>query len=135
MKVFITNRKAPWPAGAAVGSVVEVPGAVLPGCLVGKCKPADAEAKAEHVYEPQLPVPVLAETKVAAAARPGDPDALKAAEALLTEARREADELRFLLAKAQGQVAALTAERDEAKAELAKAQEQVAAASKTGKGK
>jgi hypothetical protein len=107
MKVVITNRKAPWPAGAALGEVVEVPGAVLPGCLVGKCRAAEDEAQAQHVYEPQLPAPVLAETKVAAAAALADPDALKAAEALLAEARVEIVELHRMLERAQARIGEL----------------------------
>lgn len=63
MKVAITNLKAPWPAGAAIGDVVEV-GSAVPGCLVGKCKPADQSAEAAHTYSPKLPVPVLAETRL-----------------------------------------------------------------------
>jgi hypothetical protein len=63
MKVVITNLKAPWPAGARLGDVVEV-GDAVPGCLVGKCKPADQAAEAAHTYSPTLPAPVLAETRL-----------------------------------------------------------------------
>lgn len=137
MKVVITNLKAPWPAGAAMGSVVEV-GEHLPGCLVGKCKPAEDGAEAAHRYEPVLPTSVLAETAVAASVSQADPDELAIAQNLLAEARAEVEELQSMLAKAQEQLQATAAERDAAKADIAKAQEQLqaaAAAAKAGKAK
>ena len=45
MKVEISQLKAPWPAGAAVGDVVEIEGDAVPGWAVGKCKPAAADAE------------------------------------------------------------------------------------------
>lgn len=47
MKVTITQLKAPWPRGAVVGDVIELPS--VPGWAVGKCVPApdDAEATVE----------------------------------------------------------------------------------------
>lgn len=107
MKVTVTHLKAPWPAGAGVGSVVEFDGAA-PACFAGKFVPAADDAEASHRWEPPAPPPALVEEPAAAAA---DPDALKAAEALLAEARREAEELR-------GMIAALTEQRDAARAEL-----------------
>ncbi len=53
MKVTITHLKAPWPAGAGVGSVVEFTAGRVPECFVGKCEPASADAKAGFAY----PVP------------------------------------------------------------------------------
>jgi len=38
MKLTITHLKAPWPAGAKVGDVIELP--AVPVWAVGKCKPA-----------------------------------------------------------------------------------------------
>lgn len=35
MKLQITHMKAPWPAGAAIGDVVELPG--VPAWALGKC--------------------------------------------------------------------------------------------------
>lgn len=129
MLVIITNAKAPWPNGAAVGDVVDVPTAAdlksLPGCLVGKCKPAVDGAKAVHTYEQQLPKPVLAETALATLEVTTDgtdklAEELKVAHTLLEEARKEADELR-------GMAERLTAERDAA---LARVAEREAAATK-----
>lgn len=47
MKLTITHLKAPWPAGAKVGDVVELPD--VPAWALGKCLPAadDAEVTAE----------------------------------------------------------------------------------------
>lgn len=50
MKATITALKAPWPAGAAIGDVVELP-EPLPAWALGKCVPAadDAEVTTETV--------------------------------------------------------------------------------------
>ena len=40
----ITHLKAPWPAGAVVGSVVEV-GDAIPAWALGKCVPAADDAE------------------------------------------------------------------------------------------
>ena len=61
MKLTITHLKAPWPAGAVVGSVIEL--ASVPAWAVGKCVPSadDAEvtvgakpAAAEAESEPSI---------------------------------------------------------------------------------
>lgn len=43
MKLTITHLKAPWPAGAVVGGVIEL--ASVPAWAVGKCVPAADDAK------------------------------------------------------------------------------------------
>ena len=43
MKLTITHLKAPWPAGAVVGDVIEL--ASVPAWAVGKCVPAADEAE------------------------------------------------------------------------------------------
>lgn len=143
MKVTVTHLKAPWPAGAVIGSVVEIPYDAMPSFLAGKCSPAAHDAEVAHTLV--LPDPVVA-TAVAAAASVGSAivptrtqDDLAAVQNLLAEARTEADELRSMLAKAQEQLQALglerdaaIAERDTARADLAKAQEQLQAASAKG---
>ena len=45
MKLRITFLKAPWPAGAAVGDVVEIDGESVPGWALGKCVLAEADAE------------------------------------------------------------------------------------------
>ena len=42
MKLTITHLKAPWPAGAVVGGVIEL--ASVPSWGVGKCEPAEDDA-------------------------------------------------------------------------------------------
>jgi hypothetical protein len=54
MKVIITHLKAPWPAGARLGDVVEV-GDVVPACLLGKCAETATKADAAHTYVPARP--------------------------------------------------------------------------------
>jgi hypothetical protein len=55
MKLTITALKAPWPAGAGIGDVVEIEGDAIPGAFVGKCEKAEAKAKATHTW-PEAPV-------------------------------------------------------------------------------
>lgn len=50
--VEITALRAPWPTGAVIGSIVEIPSDSIPDSFVGKCRPADPGAKVTHVYEP-----------------------------------------------------------------------------------
>lgn len=54
MKLTITHMKAPWPAGAQVGDVVELDVAEVPGWAVGKCTPAADDAPATVKSEPEL---------------------------------------------------------------------------------
>lgn len=52
MRVVITHLKAPWPAGARVGDVVDfVDRSAVPAWAVGKCVEASAGADAPHVVE------------------------------------------------------------------------------------
>lgn len=89
MKVVITQLKAPWPAGAKVGDVVEMRGfGKLPGWAAGKCRPA-GDADASHV----LDRPIL---------RVSEPQ--KPALALLAEANAKLEALAAELAEAQATV-------------------------------
>lgn len=54
MKVTITHLKAPWPAGAKPGDVVELDAAEVPGWAVGKCTPAADDAEVTAKVEPEL---------------------------------------------------------------------------------
>lgn len=57
MKVVVTALKAPWPAGAGIGSVVEFPGGTVPSWALGKCQPAADDAEVTHAFaEPELVV-------------------------------------------------------------------------------
>lgn len=115
MKVTVTHLKAPWPAGAAVGSVVELPGDTIPAWAVGKCTPADADAEASHVWEPPAPaVETPAEAPKADAA-----EALQIAQNLLAAAEQENAELRARVEKAEAAAGELAQLLDAAKAENA----------------
>jgi hypothetical protein len=109
MKVIITILKAPWPAGARLGDVVEV-GDTLPGCLVGKCRPADPAMEAAHVYHQVLPAPVLAETKLGAEI--GAAPQLAEAQEALASARAELDAERATVADLLAQLASASKESD-----------------------
>lgn len=111
MKVTITHMKAPWPAGAAVGDVVDV-GAAVPGCFLGKCTPAGDDAEAAHTYEPVgLPSPPPV---VFGQPAPVDQDELAIAKNMLAEAMREADELRGRLEQTEAAAVKANTERDAA---------------------
>jgi len=113
MKVTVTALKAPWAAGTAVGSVVEFDGDAIPPCFAGKCAPVEGgEAAADHRY---VPNPIV---DGAPLALPADPDELKAVEALLSEARLEADELRSRVERAEAALAAKGTELEASQAEL-----------------
>lgn len=60
MRVQITALKAPWPAGAKAGDVVELPGDKLPGWAIGKCVPSDADATLKYsaAERPEAPADV-----------------------------------------------------------------------------
>ena len=49
MKVTITHLKAPWPAGAKPGDVVELDAVEVPGWALGKCTPAADDADRKSV--------------------------------------------------------------------------------------
>lgn len=132
MKVQITHLKAPWPAGAVVGDVVEVPGDAVPGCFEGKCKPAEEGVEAAHVYVPKAPKAVVAETALATSQAQADPDELAATKALLDAAEQEAGELRGRLEKALVDVQQAQADLAAALERATKAEE--AAAAKSAKG-
>ena len=105
MKVTVTHLKAPWPAGAAVGSVVELPGDSIPGWAAGKCREADADAEASHTWEPPAPaVEAQAEAPKVDAA-----EALQIAQSLLAAAEQEAAELRARVEKLEEELADATA--------------------------
>lgn len=56
LRVKVTHLKAPWPAGARIGSVVEIPFDAVPAIFAGKCEPVAEGTPATHVYEPPRPV-------------------------------------------------------------------------------
>lgn len=59
MKVKIEVLKAPWPAGAKAGDVVEIAGDRIPASLIGKCASVSDEAPVTIAY----PAAELAEEK------------------------------------------------------------------------
>lgn len=93
MKLTITHLKAPWPAGAVVGSVIEL--ASVPAWAVGKCVPAADDAV------------VTVGVKPAVAASESEPsiDDLRAQAAALglkVDGRWSRERLADEIAKAQG---------------------------------
>lgn len=66
MKLTITHLKAPWPAGAVVGSVIEL--ASVPAWAVGKCVPAADDAAVTVggtlINEGTMPVAVASEPSI-----------------------------------------------------------------------
>lgn len=52
MKLTITHLKAPWPAGAAIGDVIDLPS--VPPWALGKCAPAAENAVATVAFDKQV---------------------------------------------------------------------------------
>lgn len=55
MKLTITHLKAPWPAGAAIGDVIDLPS--VPPWALGKCAPAAEDAVATVAFGDQADAP------------------------------------------------------------------------------
>lgn len=97
MKLTITHLKAPWPAGAVVGGVIEL--ASVPAWAVGKCVPAADDAAVTVggtlINEGTMP---------AAASEPSIDDlrAQAAALGLKVDGRWSRERLADEIAKAQG---------------------------------
>ena len=98
MKLTITHLKAPWPAGAVVGGVIEL--ANVPAWAVGKCVPAADDAAVTVggtlINEGTMPAAVASEPSI---------DGLRAQAAALgmkVDGRWSRDRLTDEIAKAQG---------------------------------
>lgn len=88
MKLTITHLKAPWPSGAKVGDVIELPS--VPAWAVGKCAPAADDAD----------VTLGALASDAAVISEADAEAAQAAAALAEADAQAAQEKAALEAKA-----------------------------------
>jgi hypothetical protein len=60
MKLQITHMKAPWPAGAKVGDVLELP--AVPAWALGKCRQVGGDGSGEAL-PPIDSLPVIDEPK------------------------------------------------------------------------
>lgn len=65
MKIRVTQLKAPWPDGTAVGAVLDLPGDALPAWAVGKCEQAPEQPAAAAAAEqaPEQPAEPKAKGK------------------------------------------------------------------------
>lgn len=130
MKVTVSHLKAPWPAGVAVGNVVDLQGVdKLPAWCLGKCEQVADETEAAFVWSPPAPV------EEAAALPPADGDEAQIQAALRAAAEQEVAELRRMLAAAEAALAAKGAELDKALADLAETGTKLAAAEAALSGK
>ena len=112
MKLKITVLKAPWPKGAKVGDVVELPR--IPGWALGKCEEAPDSAEATVAFDQ---VEDTAEHPEVARIRQAADHALQAAAGELQAARDDhAGELRNLKADHAAEVADLKAQVAKAEA-------------------
>ena len=98
MKLTITHLKAPWPAGAVVGSVIEL--ASVPAWAVGKCVPAADDAAVTVggtlINEGTMPAAAASEPSI------DDLRAQAAALGLKVDGRWSRERLADEIAKAQG---------------------------------
>ena len=124
MKVTVTHLKAPWPDGAAVGHVVELPGVEqIPGWAAGKCCAADDDSEVNHVWAAQQ----AAEAKPAAAGGT-DPDQAAIDAKLRAAAEQEAADLRVMLETANALAADKSASLEKAMSDLTEQGQKLAAA-------
>ena len=93
MKLTITHLKAPWPAGAVVGGVIEL--ASVPAWAVGKCVPAADDAAVTVGVKPAV---AAAESELSI----DDLRAQAAALGLKVDGRWSRERLADEIAKAQG---------------------------------
>lgn len=108
MKLRITHLKAPWPAGARVGDVIDLP--EVPAWAVGKCTPAPHDAEVT-VELPPTPVVAEADAAPAPADASGDVEvaynslqgAMRIAIESLTDLRSQVEELEQRIADAKSQ--------------------------------
>lgn len=130
LKVEITNRKAPWPAGAGVGSVVLLAVALLPAWAAGKCivLPAEDEREPMGTWEP----PVLAAEPKLVVNPASEAEKLAAAIDRIGELSAQLDETAQALGTARAEIASVAAERDAALADLQALREGAAKATKKG---
>ena len=98
MKLTITHLKAPWPAGAVVGGVIEL--ASVPAWAVGKCVPAADDAAVTVggtlINEGTMPAAAASEPSI------DDLRAQAAALGLKVDGRWSRERLADEIAKAQG---------------------------------
>jgi hypothetical protein len=83
----ITHLKAPWPLGALVGDVIDLPS--VPVWAVGKCTPADADAVATVALDVAIAAPGVTVVSDIAADDSSGAAALAEAEAQAIEERAE----------------------------------------------
>lgn len=134
MKAKIVVLKAPWPAGAGLGSIVEFAGKAAPAWAVGKFLEQSEDTSADFVYEPAEPIPGRD-----APAAPQDIEVVKrlAEEAFRRQEQEHAAQMQqfrtdiesggLALQEALSQRAALEAEVADLKAKLEAAQAQAEA--------
>lgn len=71
MKLTITHLKAPWPAGAKVGDVIDLP--AVPSWAAGKCVPADDDAAVTVGDKPAIVANVVLAADPAPTPKPAGP--------------------------------------------------------------
>lgn len=126
IKVEVTQLKAPWPAGAVVGSVVLLAVPLLPAWAVGKCTvvPGDDEREPVGTWEPPAPAaePTLVVNPSSAADLPAE-QAVRVAE--LGQQLQDAQQA---LGTARTEIASMGAQLIEANAAIEQARSFCAAA-------
>lgn len=102
MKQAITNLKAPWPAGAKVGDVIDLP--AVPVWAVGKCTEAPEDAEVTLIMPP-----------------PPEPEKVDPVRDLAAELTQAEERLELVKQAAVSANDALRAELDASQAKLAEA--------------
>lgn len=121
MKFTITYLKAPWPAGASVGSVVEFDGDKPPAWAVGKCVPAGDDAEVTHAFGAAPSAEGLTMAEFSAQAERAFEELRKRHADEMALLQAELDDAVTALNTARAQIGSLQAELAEAKTEDGKA--------------
>lgn len=126
LKVEVTHLKAPWPAGAAIGSVVLLAAALLPAWAAGKCivLPREDEREPVGTWEPPAApsAPELVVNPASAA------DQLAEHAARIADLGQELQDAQQALGTARAEIASLGAQLIEANAAIEQARSFCAAA-------
>lgn len=119
IKVEVTQLKAPWPAGAVVGSVVLLAVPLLPAWAVGKCTVVTGDDEREPVGTWEPPAPAAEPTLVVNPSSAADQLAEQAVR--VAELGQQLQDAEQALGTARAEIQSLGAQLAEVHAELERA--------------
>lgn len=129
IRVEVTHLKAPWPAGAVVGSIVGLAGQIIPAWAAGKCTPlADGdEREAEFSWEPPQIDSSDPQARTFVVNPAAVADQLQQGAARIAELEQQLADAVQALGTARAEIGSLAAERAAALADLQALRQSVSA--------